>query len=110
MKSPRRAIQFDYLLAVPMLLAAAACGGGDEANMMAPTGNALSEAQIERALGPETPAGEALGPADGGSPAEADGSAADTDTPGLAPADEVSEPPPPEIDPVPDEAEGDPVE
>jgi hypothetical protein len=57
MKTARRAIRMEWLSAVVPILALAACGGGDGAgNMMAAPGNALSESQIERALGPETAA------------------------------------------------------
>ena len=36
-----------------LVVAAAACGGGDSANVMAAQGNALSPAQVDLALGPE---------------------------------------------------------
>ena len=37
----------------PLLAAVAGCGQHDSGNVMATSGNALTQAQIERALGPE---------------------------------------------------------
>ena len=46
-----RIIEFALVLLV--LAAAAGCGQDESENVMATRGNALTEAQIERALGPE---------------------------------------------------------
>ena len=47
----------------PLLAAVAGCGRDDSENVMAPRANALTEAQVERALGPE-PGSEPLNRAD----------------------------------------------
>lgn len=53
MMAAKRPIRVEYLVVVVLALGASACGGANEGNMMSAPGNALSEAQIERALGPE---------------------------------------------------------
>ena len=45
-----------------LTLASAACGQGDSDNVMAPSANALSPAQVDAALGPEISNAEAIEP------------------------------------------------
>lgn len=52
--TPRlRAGRVEYVLAAAMTAAVSSCGQGGETDMMAPPANALSETQIDWALGPE---------------------------------------------------------
>lgn len=57
----RHEIRTGLLIAAPLALAIAGCGSDDGVNMLAPPPDALSEAQIERALGPLTAVPEAAG-------------------------------------------------